>query len=140
MERARATARRVSVTLVAEFYYKLTELKAIAEKLQCPRSLNSPRLGRRAALQVLRETLAPRRIDGVNAAREARSSHDFPSEQLGSPQGRGSSAIISKCLQAIVSILKNFLMDISKSANKYSFESGYLLPVRNAIQIFVPHQ
>jgi hypothetical protein len=30
--------------LIGEFYYKLTELQTIAEKLRCPRPLNLPRL------------------------------------------------------------------------------------------------
>jgi hypothetical protein len=30
--------------LIGQFYYKLTELQTIAEKLRCPRPLNLPRL------------------------------------------------------------------------------------------------
>jgi hypothetical protein len=30
--------------LIGEFYYKLTELQTIAEKLRCPRPLDLPRL------------------------------------------------------------------------------------------------
>ena len=49
--------------LIGEFYYKLTELQTIAEKLRCPHPLNLPRLVT-LAYRAAEET---KRIKGKNA-------------------------------------------------------------------------